>query len=469
MNTKSKRILGFMGLLLVGFMGNLDFSVVSVTLPSIQEHFNTNITNIMWINLIFSLVGTSVLIPIAKFGDMFGRKKVLLLCLSVFVISSALCGFAPSLGVLVLGRGLQALGASALMTISIPIALEIFPNEKRNLVAGVWGGFIGLAIAVGPSIGGYIAEFFNWRYIFFINIPLGVLGFLLIFRFIEESTAYKCSREIDWLGILTLAVALSSFTYALTNGTSFGFTSKKILILFSISVISFIVFLIVENKVLNPLIDFSIFKVRSFTVSSVVASLIGVVTIIAFNFINFFFKSISNYTTLESGNVLFFLALGLIVSSLISGKLASRFKISHIIFFSILICFIAVALLTSITPNTSKLTFMLLLFIAGLGIGTPGTQLMATALADIPSEKNGLASGLNNLTQKMFMLVLTAIMTCSLVTNLNNAKIKAAQSQSLVSSSNAFTSTFKLGFIFLAVALILCPFITPKNQVVTKQ
>lgn len=466
MNTKNKTILGFIGLLLVGFMGNLDFSVVSVVLPSIQEHFNTNITNIMWINLIFSLVGTSVLIPIAKFGDMFGRKKVLLFCLSIFVISSVLCGFAPSLEVLVLGRGLQALGASALMTISIPIALEIFPNEKRNLVAGVWGSFVGLAIAIGPSIGGYIAEFFNWRYIFFINVPLGILGFILIFKFIKESCYYNCSKKIDWLGILTLATALSCFTYALTSITSFGFTSKIIIVLFLISVMSFIAFLIIENKVSNPLIDFSIFKIRSFTASSIVASLIGVVTIIAFNFINFFFKSISNYTTLESGNILFFLALGLIVSSLVSGKLSSKFKITHIIFSSIIICFIAVALLTSINPNTSKTTFMLLLFIAGLGIGTPGTQLMATALADIPSEKNGLASGLNNLTQKMFMLVLTAIMTCSLAANLNNAKMKSAQSQLLVSSSNAFTSTFKLGFVFLTAALILCPFITPKNNAV---
>ena len=238
MNNKKKAIWGFIGLLLVGFMGNLDYSIVTVALPSIQEHFNTSLNNIMWVNLIFSLVGTSILIPMAKLGDMFGRKKVLLFCLSIFVISSAMCGISPSLPILILGRGLQALGTSALMTISIPLALDIFPHEKRNTIAGIWGGVSGLAVAAGPSLGGYITEYINWKYIFFINLPLGLIGFILIFRFIKESFDQNCNRQIDFIGSITLAVALSTFTYAITKGNEFGFTSKKILILFIISAIS---------------------------------------------------------------------------------------------------------------------------------------------------------------------------------------------------------------------------------------
>lgn len=539
MNNKKKEILGFIGLLLVGFIGNLDFSVVTVVLPSIQEHFNASLNNIMWVNIIFSLVGTSVLIPISKFGDMFGRKKILLICLSIFVISSALCGISPSLQFLILSRGLQALGASALMTISIPLVLDIFPKEKTNIIAGIWGGVSGLAVSIGPSLGGYIAQYVNWRYIFFINLPIGIIGFILIFQFVNESFDHNCNKKIDFVGCIILAMALSTFTYSLTKGNDYGFTSKRIIILFVICSISFIAFLILENTISNPIIDFSLFKIRSFTVSSSISGLIGIVSIIAFNFMSFFFKSILNYSSLESGNILFFLAFGFIISSVIAGKLASKFKISYIIFFSLIICIISIILLTSITPNTAKINFIIILFTAGLGIGAPGAQLVATAISDVPSEKNGLASGLNNIILKLFSLVLFAIMTCSLTNNLNyafnttkkhliynvsssqiidknikdivvtklnclnqtnskeilkdinlelqknsslpvmnNSTIQSqkqiqkylittmddSQTELVKNYSKAFSNTFKIGFIFLVLALLLCPFVNPKAK-----
>ncbi|WP_065078490.1 DHA2 family efflux MFS transporter permease subunit [Clostridium ragsdalei] len=399
---------------MVGFIGNLDISVVNIALPSIEKYFNSDLNTVMWVTLIFALVSTSTLIPICKLGDMFGRKKVLLICLIIFSIASIICAVSSSLNILILGRGLQALGASALMTISIPLALEIFPKEKRNLIAGIWGAICALAIAVGPSLGGYIIQCSSWKYIFFINIPICLISFILIFSFIEESFNQNGNKSIDFIGTIILAVALSTLTYSLIEGNNYGFTSKRILALFILSAICFIGFTLLEKAISNPIIDFSLFKIRSFSIPSCTIGFITIISVIFTNFINFFFNGISNYTASESGNIIFFYALGLMISSIIAGKLTTKFKTSTVVFFSVIICIISIFLVIHVTSNTTKLSFIIILFIAGLGSGAPSGQLVAYALSDVPNEKSGLASGLNNIIAKLFLLVLTAIMTCSL-------------------------------------------------------
>ncbi|MFL0250283.1 DHA2 family efflux MFS transporter permease subunit [Clostridium neuense] len=541
-----KDYLGLVGLLLVGFIGNLDISVVNIALPSIEKYFNSDLNTVMWITLIFALVSTSTLIPICKLGDMFGRKKVLLICLTIFSIASVLCAVSNSLNILILGRGLQALGASALMTISIPLALDIFPKEKRNFIAGIWGAICALAIAIGPSLGGYIVQCSSWRYIFFINIPICLISFILIFSFIKESFNQNNNKSIDFIGTIILAAALSTLTYSLTEGNTYGFTSKKILTLLITSAICFIAFTLLEKAISNPIIDFSLFKIRSFFISSCTIGFITIISVIFSNFINFFFNGISNYTSSESGNIIFFYALGLMLSSIIAGKLTTKFKISAVSLFSIIICIISIFLIIHIAPNTTKTTFIIILFIAGLGSGAPSSQLVASALSDVPNEKSGLASGLTNLIAKLFFIVLTAIMTCSLtykeniafnntkkylISNVSSSQVldkktkdiiesnltslnknnfsliqknitlklkkdaqtiiknsssiktreallkkaahinnyltktmKATKVESMKYYSNAFTTTFKLSFIFLGISILFCPFVNPNRK-----
>ncbi|PJI07449.1 MULTISPECIES: MFS transporter [Clostridium] len=541
-----KSYLGLVGLLLVGFIGNIDISVVNIALPSIEKYFNSDLNTVMWITLIFALVSTSTLIPICKLGDMFGRKKVLLICLIIFSIASVICAISHSLSILILGRGLQALGASALMTISIPLALDIFPKEKRNLIAGIWGAICALAIAVGPSLGGYIIQCSSWRYIFFINIPICLISFILIFSFTEESFNQNGNKSIDFIGTIILAAALSTLTYSLTEGNNYGFTSKRILALFILSAICFIGFTPLEKAISNPIIDFSLFKIRSFSISSCTIGFLTIISVIFSNFINFFFNGISNYTASESGNIIFFYALGLMISSIIAGKLTTKFKISTVVFFSVIICIISIFLVTHVTPNTTKLNFIIILFIAGLGSGAPSGQLVASALSDVPNEKSGLASGLTNIIAKLFFLVLTAIMTCSLtyreniafnntkkylISNVSSSQVLDKKTKSIIKGSlvslnennfsliqknitlnlkkdaqttiknssdtktrelllqktpyinnyltktikttkvelkknysNAFTTTFKLSFIFLVISILLCPFVNPSHK-----
>lgn len=545
MNSK-KNYLGLVGLMLVGFIGNLDVSAMNIALPSIQKYFNSDLSTVMWVTLIFVLVSTSVLIPICKLGDMFGRKKVLLICLLIFSIASVLCAVSNSLSILILGRGLQALGASALMTISIPLALDICSKEKRNLIAGIWGGICALAIAVGPTLGGYIIQCSSWRYIFFINIPICLISFILVFSFVEESFNQNGNKSIDFIGTIILAAALSTLTYSVNEGKTYGFTSKKILILFIISAICFIAFTILEKVISNPIIDFSLFKIRSFSVSSCTSGFIMILNVIFSTFITLFFSKISNYTSFESGNILLFYALGFMVSAITAGKLTTKFKISTVTFFSVIICIISIFLVINIAPTTTKTNFIIILFIAGLGYGAPCSQLVASALSDVPNEKSGLASGLNNVISKVFLLLLTAIMTSILVSrenialtntkkylisnvsssqvldkktksiikgslvslnennfsliqknitlnlkkdtqttikNSSNIKtreallqktshinnyltktIKATKVEGMKNFSNAFTTTFKLSFIFLGISILLCPFVNPNRS-----
>lgn len=512
-----KNYLGLIGLFLVGCVGSLDISVVNIALPSIGRYFNSNLNSVMWIMLIFILVNVSILIPICKLGDMYGMKKVLLICLGIFTSASILCAVSNSLTILILGRGIQAVGASALITLSIPLAFNIFPKEKKNAIAGIWGAVCALATAIGPSLGGYIIQRFSWRYIFFINIPICIISFLLIFNFIKENFVPDNNKKIDFMGTIFLAAALSTLILSLTKVNAGSFTSKMTLGLLIISITCFAAFIILENFISNPIIDFSLFKIRSFLVSSCAFGFVTITSVIFSNFINFFFNGISNYTSSESGNIMFFFALGIMVSSIIAGKLTGRFKTSTVVLFSTVICMIAIFLVIHITPDTTKTDFIIILFIAGLGTGAPSGQLIASALSDIPNEKSGVASGLNNIIGKLFFLVLTAIMTCSLTYGediaTNNTKkyliknisysqvldkgtkdivikdlssinknnfsslqkklgtkkylaktLKNTETEFKKNYSNAFTSTFKLGFIPLLILVLVCPFVNPDNK-----
>jgi len=433
---KNKSVIGFVGLILVGFISALDLTIVAVTMPKIQQYFKTSLDDIMWITLMFSLVSTSFLITMAKLGDIFGRKKIVIFSLIVFVISSAICGFSKYLWVIILGRGLQGLGSAGISTVAIAIALNMFPKEKSNITAGVWAAFQAIAIAIGPSLGGYISEYLNWRYIFFINVPIGILSLVLIYRFIDETYDEASSKKIDFVGIVLITVCLSTFTYMLTKVNTLGYYSMTTILLTIISIVSLTLFIIIEKKSDFPLVDFSLFKIRSFTSSTVVLGLYGVSTILSFNLINFYFNSIFNYTTLESGNILFFFAIGIMLSAIVAAILTFRFKVSTIVIFSVIINIIGIFLLSTTTPSTSKNVFIAYLFIAGIGVGGPTAQLFANALKDVPSEKIGLASGLSNVIPKAFSLIITAILICVLTSNLGNAFDKTK-----VDLINKFSST----------------------------
>ncbi|MBX4260467.1 DHA2 family efflux MFS transporter permease subunit (plasmid) [Clostridium estertheticum] len=419
MKDSKKRLLALIGLVMSGFIGSLDSTIVNVSLPAIQQSFAVEFQGVMWISTIFLLFNASFLVTLAKLGDMFGRKKLFLISLSVFTISSVLCGISPSLLILIIARAVQGIASAGLMTIAIPIAIGMFSKEKSGMVAGVWGSSMALAMAIGPSLGGFITEKFNWRYIFYINIPLAIISYILVTIFVSKDEMLSNNKKIDFGGILFLSISLFSLTYALLEGNNYGFNSMKILTLFATTIVSTIVLLIIEKRNNNALFDLSLFKIRSFTLSSVTLAFVGVVYAVCGSLINFYLKGILNYTTLQSGNIIAFLSIGFLVSSIIAGILSTKLKFSTLSFIAVIICMGSLYLISTINPNVSVNRLRLYLFLGGVGNGIVGGQLVASALADIPKEKNGQASGVNRMIANIGNLLCLSILSAILISNEN--------------------------------------------------
>ena len=445
----NKTLLGFIGLLVAGFMGSLDASIVSLSLPSIEKNFSVSLNSVVWVTTIFSLSNASFLVTISKIGDQFGRKKILLASIALFIISSLVCGSSISFPMVIIGRAFQGIGAAALMTITIPLAFTLFSKEKLGYIAGLWGAICSLAVAIGPTLGGFITQYSNWRYIFYINIPISILALILIIKYIDESYDTSSSKKIDFLGIIFLTICLFTLTLGLLKGSDYAFTSKKIITLLTISIISFVILIFIEKKNTNAIFDLSVFKIKSFTLSSLALAFQGILSAISFTLINFYTTSVLKYTSSESGIVISFVAIGCIISSILAGKLSIKVKSSTLSIIGFIIGIISLYLLSTMSASIHKSLLITYLFINGISIGFIGGQLIACALENVPDSKNGIASGINRTMAMIGTLIAMSVLTSYLTYNLHTNAI----------SYKAYSSTFLLSMFLLIPGLILSIFI----------
>lgn len=264
---KSKVIFGFIAIIIGCFLSVLDSTIVNIALPNIANYFNESINNISWITTAYLLSFSIFLIIASKIADQFGRKKVFSIGLIIFGAASALCGMANSILFLIAMRFVQGIGAAILTPVVIPLGLEIFGKEKRGFIIAVSGGVTALAAAAGPPVGGILLQYLNWKTIFYINVPLCVIAVFLGLVFLNESFDSTVSKRIDILGTILLTVSLFCLTFALLKGSDYGWGSSTIIALFIISILSMSVFLIVESRILEPMLPLNLFKESTFTAS----------------------------------------------------------------------------------------------------------------------------------------------------------------------------------------------------------
>ena len=421
MNKNKKRIMGLISFILVWALDALASSTISIALPEIQKYFTASIDSVMWNVTIYTLFTATFLITISKLGDQFGRKKVFLINNVIFVVGSIISGFAISLPMLIIGRAMQGLAAAGLMVISMPLALSLFPKEKSPMVTSIFGATQASALAVGAFFSGFLIEYYSWRVIFYINIPIVIISIILCIKYVDEVIYSNESNKIDVLGILLSSTGLLTLIYTLSNGGKFGYTSVKTLSLFAVSIMCLVLFINVEKKVENPIFDLSIFKIKVFNFASLGLLFLGVLYAISLGLINFYVSDILGYSTVEIGLVYVVVALGTIISSLSSTKIASKINVSTVPLIGFIVGFISTLLLSTINPDVTKVQLMFYLFLNGLAVGLIIGQLTSVALSSVPEEKNGSASGISRLAFSVGVIISIAILTANLTSNLNTA------------------------------------------------
>jgi EmrB/QacA subfamily drug resistance transporter len=390
--TRGRRllILGIccMSLLIVG----LDTTIVNVALPAIHRSLHASLSGLQWTIDAYTLVLASLLMLAGSTADRLGRRRIFQVGLAVFALGSLLCALAPTLELLVAARVLQAIGGSMLNPVAMSIIRNVFvdPRERAQAI-GVWGGVVGLSMALGPLVGGALVDSVGWRSVFLVNVPVGLLAIVLTAAFVPESRAQR-ARRVDPLGQALVILALASLTYAIIEGPKHGWTSSEILGLFGCSVVCFAALVFYELRRREPLIDVRFFRSAPFAGASVIA-VCAFAALGGFLFLNtLYLQSVRGLSPFHAGLYTLPMAGMTLVFGPLSGRLVGARGSRPSLVVSGVALIVAAVMLTRLEVSTSTGYLLGSYFVFGFGFGVVNPPITNTAVSGMPAEQAGVAA-----------------------------------------------------------------------------
>ncbi|WP_410513651.1 MFS transporter [Paenibacillus sp. BR2-3] len=418
MSLGMKRAFSFTAIVLGFFMALLDTTIINIALPEMTRHFGGTVTQISWVMNGYNLAFAVFILTASRLADQFGRKKVFLAGIMLFTVASLLAGFATSLGMLIALRVVQGLAGAVIVPVTIPLTTTTFPKEMHGLIIGIWGAVSGLAAASGPALGGIITEKLNWQWIFFVNVPLGLLSIVLTFLFIKESRDSSAGRSIDYAGMLGITGGMFFITYALIKVKDYGWDSGYILMLLTVGILFLLFFFFTQWKGKEPMLPLSLLKIRTFNGAALTLFVVGAALMNISLLTSFFLTRMMGMTELKAGLVLSMLAVGSILSSAISGPLSNKFGSHWFAVAGITLLVGATYSLSGLDASSTVVEVLLRLGVAGIGVGFTMAPVMSSAVRNVPEEKVGISSGVINMTKALGSVLGVAIIVTVLQQNL---------------------------------------------------
>jgi EmrB/QacA subfamily drug resistance transporter len=400
-----------MSLLIVG----LDSTIVNVALPSIQHDLHASVSGLQWTVDAYTLVLASLLMLSGSTADRVGRRRTFQTGLATFTLGSLLCSLAPGLGWLVLFRMMQAVGGSMLNPVAMSIITNTFtkPAERARAI-GVWGGVVGISIALGPLVGGALVETVGWRGIFWVNIPVGLAALLLTALFVPESKAPH-ARRVDPVGQLLVIVTLASLTYAIIEGPDAGWTSPRIVGFFILSLAAAIGLLVYEPRRFEPLIDLRFFRSAPFSGATVIA-VSAFAALGGFLFLNtLYLQEVRGYSPFHAGLYTLPMAAMTIVFAPLSGRVVgARGPRLPLIVAGIAITASGI-MLTGLTATTSTSWLIITYLVFGLGFGVVNAPITNTAVSGMPRSQAGVAAAVASTSRQVGSSLGVAVMGSAVI------------------------------------------------------
>ncbi len=403
------------------FMGALDATIVNIALPDIMKDLNTSLTDTSWVATIYVLAMAVFIITASKLADLYGRRLVMLIGVTLFGVFSFACMTANSLSLLIVFRFFQGIGGAILTPIVLPMGIALFGKSSTSKVTAIMGAFSALAAAGGPVIGGLIIHLTTYHWIFGINVPIAILAFLLILWGNEESYDFSIAKEIDWLGMLFLTCTLGGLTFGLLEGREYGWTSAVILLSFVISLIGLILLIVVEGKVKSPIIELSLFKEKTFTASSIIYMIFGLAIIVPSLILNYFLQNVRNYSALHSAYLIVPASLAIVVGMPLATKMYQKLTAKLLICIGMFITAGGLFMLSLVQYATSKSIIICCNVVIGLGLGFMAMALTAS-VKYLPVTKAGIGSGIVNASRYIGQAIGMALLITILNANINTAK-----------------------------------------------
>jgi EmrB/QacA subfamily drug resistance transporter len=382
------------GLMLGLLLAALDQTIVSTAMPTILGVFH-ELDKFVWVYSAYLITSVAGMPIFGKLSDMYGRKKFFLLGLVVFMIGSALCGTSESMMQLIIYRAIQGIGGGAIMPIVFTIIFDIFPPEKRGKMMGMFGAVFGLSSVLGPLAGAFFTDYVNWRWIFYVNLPLGVIAFVMLYLAYHESKSLQ-KQKIDWAGTVLMISSIVCLMFGLElGGKEYAWDSTQIISLFIGFVVLLIAFLWWQTKASDPIVTLALFKNRIFTASMGISFFYGAIMIASASYIPLFIQGVFSGSATSAGLVLTPMMLGVVASSIIGGRLIGKFSYRSIMLVSIALMIIAMLLLGTISIDSKRVMVTLYMILMGLGIGTSFPIIAISSLQNLDFKLRGSANSMN--------------------------------------------------------------------------
>jgi EmrB/QacA subfamily drug resistance transporter len=419
------------------FMIMLDNTVVNVALPSIQRDLHVSISELEWVVTAYALTFAALLITGGKLADLYGRRRIFMIGLVVFTLSSLACGLAPSSSFLIGARAVQGVGAALMNPATLSIITATFPPKERGQAIGIWAGVSALALAIGPLVGGLIVDNINWNWIFFVNVPVGALGLVVSRLVIKESRDTSHEQNVDMPGLVTSGLALFALTYALIEGNGKGWTSAEILSLFATAVILLVGFVVIEYRSRLPMLDLSLFRIGSFSGSNVVALLVSLGMFGVFFFVSLYIQNILGFSPTKAGATFLPMTLLIIVVAPIAGRLSDRIGSRWLMGAGMTIVGTSLLLYQRVGLHSDFWTLLPAMLLGGIGMAMTMSPMTAAAMGSVPVDKAGVGSGVLNSFRQLGGSLGIALMGAILASYLHHPAGTPAAAQDFVNGLHA--------------------------------
>ncbi|HET9121832.1 MAG TPA: MFS transporter [Solirubrobacterales bacterium] len=447
------------------FMVVLDATIVNVALPTIKVDLGFSEQSLSWVLNAYTLIFGGFLLLGGRAADRLGRRRLFMAGIALFSGASLLCGLSQSEGMLLVARGLQGLGGAMVSPAALSIILTTFAEgPERNRALAVWGAIAGAGGAIGLLLGGLIVEVLSWRWVFFVNVPIGAVVLALAPRIVPESRSVSVARGgYDIEGAVSITLGTIALVFTLIKADSWGWTSARTLVGFAIAAILIVAFIQIERRHRDPLVPLRIFSNRSLAASDATFLLVAAALFGVFFFLTLYLQQVLGYSALKTGVAYLPLSLTLIVASALASRLVDRFTPKPVLCVGLLIATGGFILLTLISGGGDYASHVLpAMVVLGVGLGMSFVPITISATNGVASSDSGLASGLLNTTQQVGGSLGLAVL--SSVSTSRTSDALAGGSALPIALTHGFKGAFMVAAALCAVGVVLALVLLPGRR-----
>jgi EmrB/QacA subfamily drug resistance transporter len=430
------------------FMIMLDNTVVNVALPSIQQSLGLSLSELEWVVAGYALTFAALMLTGGKLADLLGRRRVFVAGLVVFTLASLACGLAGSAEVLIGARVVQGIGAAMMNPATLSIITATFPPRQRGTAIGIWAGVSALALAIGPLVGGLLSEHVDWSWIFFVNVPVGIVAIAAAYAFIDESRDTSRDQRPDVPGLVTSGVGLFALTYALIEANSHGWGSTRILGAFALAAVSLAAFVLLELRQRRPMLDLTLFRNATFSGANVAMLLVALAMFGVFFYVSLYVQQILGYSPVEAGAS--FLPATILIAMLAPfvGRVVDRVGSRWLTSSGMVLLALSLVLFARLGTGSSYWEILPGLVVMGVGMALTMTPTTAAAMGSVPRDQAGVGSAVLNSMRQVGGSLGIAI-TGAIVAHVTSTSLAAGDTQPV-----AFVHGFQRGLeVAAAIAL----------------